>query len=77
MLLADVIFPAPSAAYVANLFFPISAVLALAAEFAVFAWFQGRGHRTMAPAWRRRGREPVFLGRRDLALVLPAHRTGT
>jgi hypothetical protein len=40
MLLANVIFPAPSAAYVATIFFPLSGVLALAAEFAVFAHFQ-------------------------------------
>ena len=40
MPFANVIFPAPSAVYVANLFFPLSAVLALAAEFAVFAYFQ-------------------------------------
>lgn len=40
MLLADVIFPAPSAAYVASLFFPLAGVLALAAELAVFFSFQ-------------------------------------
>jgi hypothetical protein len=40
MTLADVIFPAPSAAYFVNLFFPLSAVLALTAEFAVFVYFQ-------------------------------------
>jgi hypothetical protein len=40
MLLANVIFPAPSAVYAATLFFPLSGVLALATEFAVFAYFQ-------------------------------------
>ena len=40
MVLANVIFPAPSAAYIVNLFFPLSAVLALATEFAVFVYFQ-------------------------------------
>ena len=40
MILANVIFPAPSAAYIVNLFFPLSAVLALATEFGVFAYFQ-------------------------------------
>jgi len=40
MILANVIFPAPSAAYFVNFFFPLSAVLALATEFAVFAYFQ-------------------------------------
>src|SRR3954471_3661510 len=40
-MLADVIFPAPSAAYVANLFIPASAVLAVLSEIAVFRAFQG------------------------------------
>jgi hypothetical protein len=40
MLLANVIFPAPSAAYLATIFFPLAGVLALATEFAVFAHFQ-------------------------------------
>lgn len=40
MILANVIFPAPSAVYIANIFFPLSAVLALAAEFAVFLYSQ-------------------------------------
>src|SRR3954471_17036773 len=39
-MLADVIFPAPSAAYVANLFIPASAVLAVLSEIAVFRAFQ-------------------------------------
>lgn len=40
MPLADIIFPAPSAVYVACLFFPVAAVLALATEFVVFNSFQ-------------------------------------
>jgi hypothetical protein len=40
-MLCDVIFPAPSAAYVANLLLPVSAVLAIAAEIVVYALFQG------------------------------------
>ncbi len=40
MILANIIFPAPCAAYVASIFFPLAAVLALATEFAVFASFQ-------------------------------------
>jgi hypothetical protein len=40
MILANVIFPAPCAAYVASLFFPLSAILALAAECAIFIYFQ-------------------------------------
>jgi hypothetical protein len=40
MILANVIFPAPSAAYVASMFFPLAALLALATEFGVFAVFQ-------------------------------------
>jgi hypothetical protein len=40
MLLANVIFPAPSAAYFATIFFPLAGVLALTTEFAVFARFQ-------------------------------------
>jgi hypothetical protein len=39
-MLADVIFPAPSAAYVANLFIPLSAILALGTEYAVYIYFQ-------------------------------------
>ncbi len=39
-MLANIIFPAPSAAYLVNLFFPLSAALALATEFGVFAYFQ-------------------------------------
>jgi hypothetical protein len=48
MLLANVIFPAPSAAYLATVFFPIAGVLALAAEFAVFAHFR----RGVMSRWR-------------------------
>jgi hypothetical protein len=40
MILANVIFPAPTAAYIACLFFPVAALLALATEFAVFVAFQ-------------------------------------
>jgi hypothetical protein len=40
MLLADVIFPAPSSAYVACIAFPVAALLALVTEFAVFVYFQ-------------------------------------
>ena len=40
MLLANVIFPAPSAAYLVTIFFPLAGVLALATEFAVFAHYQ-------------------------------------
>ena len=40
MILADVIFPAPSAAYVASIFFPVAALVTLATELAVFAYFQ-------------------------------------
>jgi hypothetical protein len=39
-LLADVIFPAPSAAYYALLFIPSAAVAALATEYVVYYWFQ-------------------------------------
>jgi hypothetical protein len=39
-MFADVIFPAPSAAYVACIFIPLSAILALATEFAVYVRFQ-------------------------------------
>jgi hypothetical protein len=39
-MFADVIFPAPSAAYVACFFIPLSAILALATEFAVYVRFQ-------------------------------------
>jgi hypothetical protein len=40
MILADVIFPAPSAAYVVDFLLPFTAILALAAEFGVFLAFQ-------------------------------------
>ncbi len=40
MILANVSFPAPTAAYVASVFFPLAALLALATELAVFAYFQ-------------------------------------
>ena len=39
-MLANIIFPAPSAVYVTSLFIPVSAILALAAEFAVYGYFQ-------------------------------------
>jgi hypothetical protein len=39
-MFADVIFPAAAIAYVESLFVPLSAVLALATEFAVYAYFQ-------------------------------------
>ena len=39
-MFADVIFPAPSAAYIVSLFMPLSAILALATEFAVYVRFQ-------------------------------------
>ncbi len=42
MLFADVIFPAPSAAYAATLFFPLAGILALATEFGVYAFFRDR-----------------------------------
>lgn len=41
MFLANVIFPAPSAAYISTIFFPIAAILALAAEILVFRRTQG------------------------------------
>jgi hypothetical protein len=50
-ILANVIFPAPSAAYVASVFFPLAALLALATEFAVFAYFQ----RKVLSKWRLLG----------------------
>jgi hypothetical protein len=40
MILANVIFPAPSAVYVATIFFPLAAVLAIVTELSVFAYFQ-------------------------------------
>ena len=39
-MLADVIFPAPSTAYVVSFLIPLSAVLALATEFGVYIYFQ-------------------------------------
>ncbi len=39
-MLANVIFPAPSAAYLATLFFPVAAALALATEYGVYLHFQ-------------------------------------
>jgi hypothetical protein len=39
-LLADVIFPAPSAAYVVGFFLPIAVVLAMAAEIVVYLWLE-------------------------------------
>src|ERR1700704_1386730 len=41
-MLADIIFPAPSAAYVSSWFIPLSAILGLATEFGVYAYFQRR-----------------------------------
>ena len=41
-MLANVIFPAPSSAYVISFFLPFCAVLALLTEFAVFCWFYRR-----------------------------------
>jgi hypothetical protein len=40
MTLAHISFPTPSAAYFANLFSPVSTLLALATEFAILAYFQ-------------------------------------
>jgi len=54
-MFADVIFPAPSAAYIANLFVPLSAILALATEFAVYVRFQ----RGIISLWRLFG---IVLG---------------
>jgi hypothetical protein len=51
VILANVIFPAPTAAYVASVFFPIAAVLALTTEFAVYCWFQ----RGVLSSWRLLG----------------------
>ena len=39
-MLADIIFPAPSAAYVSSWFIPLSAILGLSTEFGVFSYFQ-------------------------------------
>ena len=39
-MIADVVFPAPSAAYFLNLFFPLSAIAALATELGVYVYFQ-------------------------------------
>ena len=39
-MLADIIFPAPSAAYVSSFFIPLSAILGLATEFGVYLYFQ-------------------------------------
>jgi hypothetical protein len=47
-MLADIIFPAPSAAYVAGIFLPLSAILALATEFSVYIYFQ----RGVIKLWR-------------------------
>jgi hypothetical protein len=47
MILADVIFPAPTAAYVASVFFPLAALLALATEFAVYIYFQGNTSKSL------------------------------
>jgi hypothetical protein len=51
IILANVIFPAPSAVYVAGIFFPLATLLALATEFAVFAYFQ----RNVLSKWRLLG----------------------
>jgi hypothetical protein len=51
MLLANVIFPAPMVAYLVSLIIPLSAVLALATEFAVFVYFQ----RGVMSKWRLLG----------------------
>jgi len=39
-MIADIIFPAPSAAYIASWFIPLSVVLAMGTEFAVYIYFQ-------------------------------------
>ena len=39
-IFADVVFPAAAGAYVANMFMPLSAVLALATEYGVYIYFQ-------------------------------------
>jgi hypothetical protein len=39
-MLADVVFPAAAIAYVANLFVPLSLVLAMATEYGVYIYFQ-------------------------------------
>lgn len=40
MFLANVVFPAPSAAYVASLFFPLAGLFGLITEYVVFEKFQ-------------------------------------
>lgn len=42
MLLANVIFPAPSAAYISSLFFSLATILAMLAEILVFYHMQGK-----------------------------------
>jgi hypothetical protein len=54
-VLADIIFPAPSAVYIASLYIPLSAILALLTEFGVYAYFQ----RGLIRLWRLLG---VVLG---------------
>lgn len=39
-MIADIIFPAPSAAYVSSWFIPVSAILGLGTELTVYAYFQ-------------------------------------
>ena len=47
-MVADIIFPAPSAAYVSSWFIPLSAILGLGIEFSVYAYFQ----RGLLALWR-------------------------
>ena len=54
-MVANIIFPAPSAVYVASLYVPLSAILALATEFGVYVYFQ----RGVIRLWRLFG---VVLG---------------
>jgi hypothetical protein len=50
-MLGDIIFPAPSAAYVSSWFIPLSAILGLAMEFTVYVHFQ----RGVIALWRLLG----------------------
>jgi hypothetical protein len=54
-MFADVVFPAAAGAYVANMFVPLSAVLALATEYGVYIYFQ----RGIISLWRLFG---IVLG---------------
>jgi hypothetical protein len=47
-MIADIIFPAPSAAYVSSWFIPLSVVLAMGTEFAVYIYYQ----RSRIRLWR-------------------------